>query len=719
MANTLSKLTTAGNYYTLGTIDEATFNPIQTVYRKNIDQYSQQFNVPSWGLVNSTLTTNAIIAPDGTLTATKLQETAGSASTFYGVAQNPSFFIPGQTYTMSVYAKAGERNALTLNVSGSNGYTQFNLITGTVQLQLGGNASIVSVGNGWYRCSTTFKTLNTGSNLLYHVIIINNSGADQYVGTPGYGIYIWGAQLEIGSSPTIYEPTGANAIPSSNALSKLDSAGNYYTGGTIDEVTFNPNQNEYRKNLLQWSTTFSSSNYGRASATLINNANTAPDGTFTASKLLDDNTNARHGLQYFISQSAGTIAGATYTASIYAKAAENNFVQLVFGMAPYPYVRGGAIVDLTTGAITNYFSNAPQYYNFSTVYIKDGWWRVIVTIKIDNVTTSDYFEVNTLNSSANGTGYIGNTTPSGTYIWGPQLELGNQATIYEPTVVNAIPSSNTLSKLDNSGNHYLSGTYDEFTRGENLVTDGLIYYFDPAKTESWNGNTRVYDITGTQSPGTMVGNYTYSTDGGGTITLDAKTGYVDTGIRGNNSQLTSNSEFTMSVWVKFTGKNLTLPMTSYASGTVFGCFNYDGFGIDWLNQGANPTMYPRSVRGVIRIGGVATFGTTDYLINLNNDLNKWINFVWVYSSLNLANTNMLYVNTVASGPNTSASNTSYNVIGGSGDKIQIGGLAISQGVNPGAGTLPGSIGQALIYNRALSTTEIIENFNEMRSQYGV
>jgi hypothetical protein len=43
--------------------------------------------------------------------------------------------------------------------------------------------------------------------------------------------------------------------------------------------------------------------------------------------------------------------------------------------------------------------------------------------------------------------------------------------------------------------------------------------------------------------------------------------------------------------------------------------------------------------------------------------------------------------------------------------------------NPSGGayvsSFPGTIGQALIYNRALSATEITQNFNEMRSQYGV
>jgi len=39
--------------------------------------------------------------------------------------------------------------------------------------------------------------------------------------------------------------------------------------------------------------------------------------------------------------------------------------------------------------------------------------------------------------------------------------------------------------------------------------------------------------------------------------------------------------------------------------------------------------------------------------------------------------------------------------------------------NGSAGYFPGQIGQCLIYNRALSASEIAQNFNEMRSQYGI
>jgi len=712
MANTLSKLTTAGNLYTTGTLDEATFNP-NSGYTKNLLNNSNFVGGTS-GTIGSGATppTNYITgATGGTLTYAPALSGIGNSTTFaVSSARNyyqqyNYFLIPPSA--ILTYSCTIESNSNTFSPTDIFAVVGSTLVTNT-SFYLNGisiGKFLVFSGTGKFQCVFSVDTNKTFA--LNECLIRIGPGSSAIV--TGGTITIANPQLEFGNTVTTsasiisYQPTNVSrTLAPTNALSKLDTNGNYYTAGTIDEVTFNPIQTEYRKNLFDYSD-LNPTFWTFSNGTITQNTNVAPDNTFTATTLTGSTATVP-----FFGSSVVIVPGVTYTQSIYAKAGtQSRVMMLLYGVN---FNNNGAnqsvTFDLSLGTVIT-SAGSPQGYGIQSV--GNGWYRIYIT----GTATRSAADNTQMIRFQDGIYVSGNYA----YVWGPQIEVGFSPTIYSPTNF-ARPSSNTLSKLDTAGNHYLSGTYDEFTKGENLVTDGLIYYFDPAKTESWNGNTRVYDITKTQAPGTMVGNYTYSTDGGGSITLDAKTGYVDTGIRGNNTQLTANSQFTMSVWVKFTGKNLTLPMNSFASGTVFGCFNFDGFGIDWLNQGGT-TMFPRSVRGVIRIGGVATIPTTDYLINLNTDLNRWLNLVWVYSSLNLANTNILYVNTVASGPNASASNTSYNVISSGGDRIQIGGPAISQGANPGAGTLPGKIGQALIYNRALTTTEIIQNFNEMRSQYGV
>jgi hypothetical protein len=84
--------------------------------------------------------------------------------------------------------------------------TYFNLSTGTIgTVAQVHTASIISVGNGWYRCSITFSR-NVGFPLIgtcstdgtYRKVLTTN-GTD--------GIYIWGSQLEQRDSLTAYTPT--------------------------------------------------------------------------------------------------------------------------------------------------------------------------------------------------------------------------------------------------------------------------------------------------------------------------------------------------------------------------------------------------------------------------------------------------------------------------------------------------------------------------------
>ena len=104
---------------------------------------------------------------------------------------------------MSVYAKAAERTQIALQLGADVGY--YNLSTGAVIS--GANASIVSVGNGWYRCIVTGTPVNTNS-----LIYLASGGAASYTGDGTSGVYIWGAQLEAGAFATSYIPTTSASV---------------------------------------------------------------------------------------------------------------------------------------------------------------------------------------------------------------------------------------------------------------------------------------------------------------------------------------------------------------------------------------------------------------------------------------------------------------------------------------------------------------------------
>ena len=168
--------------------------------RTNLLTYSNDFSNVSWVKQELTLTANSIISPDGTLNAYKLTPTAVNSPH----QLNKLSISASVSNTMSFYAKKGGYDLVECldGASGFNG-SKFNLNTGTFTNQGTGVGSMISVGNGWYRCIVTVVT--TGIRFY-----INNSSS--YIGDGTSGIYLWGTQFETASYPTSYIPTVASTV---------------------------------------------------------------------------------------------------------------------------------------------------------------------------------------------------------------------------------------------------------------------------------------------------------------------------------------------------------------------------------------------------------------------------------------------------------------------------------------------------------------------------
>lgn len=185
---------------------------------ENLFTYSEQFNNAAWIKSNTTVGVNSITAPDGTLTADKLQENTVNAQHLTYQLRTGS----NETVTFSVFCKAAERTKVFLQLSNfvnATAQAVYDLSLGIAESPNSSNAdysnistSIVAYPNGWYRCilTATKGSVNTTNNPA--ISTVNGSGSVVYAGTTGSGIHIWGAQVEKGRFASPYVQTVASTV---------------------------------------------------------------------------------------------------------------------------------------------------------------------------------------------------------------------------------------------------------------------------------------------------------------------------------------------------------------------------------------------------------------------------------------------------------------------------------------------------------------------------
>lgn len=399
----------------------------------NLITYSERFDNAAWTAngLNAGVSVNLINAPDGTQNADKLFETNVNGGHYLN---QTSSITTGNPYTFTIYVKKENRSWIQIAYNsaafGVNAWANFDVNNGVVGNKgSSATANITSVGSGWYRCSITATSTATATSgpVICLLDTDANSRLPSYLGDGSSGLYIWGAQLELASSPTQYAKTEASTTAGPR-FDHVYSGGQWISRGLLIE--------EQRTNLAQYSEDFANAYWTKQGVTISNNSSLSPDGTATADKLVESSLNEGHAIYTVLSVANGS----SYTTSVFAKPAGRNYL-LIRGDLTGSFLT--SCFDLSNGTITRTATG----YTAKIQNVGNGWFKCSVTATSSVTSFAQVFA--SFDSAITNDGnpaYLGDGV-SGILLWGAQLETGSFPTSYIPTTTTSVVRSADVCQI--------------------------------------------------------------------------------------------------------------------------------------------------------------------------------------------------------------------------------------------------------------------------------
>ena len=394
---------------------EARFQGARRV--ENMTAHSKTFTNPTWTKANLlTVTGNAIAWPAGLGMATSLIETA--TTTQHGIITSNSYAnVAGNVYISSFYAKAGARSFVQLltNWAISLEYANFDLVNGIFSQSSAGVGAMVSVGDGWYRCSIKYTSLSSTTAVVYCMIGVSLADVryQSYVGDGVSNVYIDACQHEDVTGQSIKTPS---EYVSTNLLSSP------FHGAMVDwvkyfDTTLSGTQLSPDGYLAEWQKTnlFTDSEdfslWTKSGTWVITpNATIAPDGRMTADLFTLSTSNESQWVTKVI-----TTTAVIYWDSVYVKPNGHYYVQFNTSFAISTWFVNFDLLNWVVGS--------SSLWAWRIEALKDGWFRLKVTTWTAAAASNNVsFAFCQSATSARGS-VVQGTWSSWVYLWWAQLEV--------------------------------------------------------------------------------------------------------------------------------------------------------------------------------------------------------------------------------------------------------------------------------------------------------
>ena len=229
-----------------------------------------------------------------------------------------------------------------------------------------------------------------------------------------------------------------------------------------------------------------------------------------------------------------------------------------------------------------------------------------------------------------------------------------------------------------------------------IVTDGLVLALDAGNTKSYPGSGSTWtDLSGNGNTGTLVNGVGYTADNGGSLTFDGVDDYST--LPTNLLKHETGNPFTFSIWFKTSSTGVILGQQSTSTP------NSAAGWVPAIYVGSNGLLYTSCFYG----GNTSNVSATSSTVNNGS----WNNVTVTFSS----GSHISYLNgnsyaTLAK-TQTFYSSTYYYFLGS--------GRVSSWPADPASPYFNGNISNIFYYNKALTASEVSQNFNALRGRYGI